>query len=162
MRTSSADGSGVSSRSAVAEISIPGVQKPHWTPPCSRKAAWSGLSSSPVREALDRRHVAAFGLEREVRAAVHRLPVEEHHAGAALRVVAALLGAGQADDVADGRQEARPGLELDGVGHAVDGERRLDLHGRAPLAGIGTAVPRARATAISTARRAITSAIARR
>ena len=114
------------------------------------------------REALDRRHVAAFGLEREVRAAVHRLPVEEHHAGAALRVVAALLGAGQADDVADGRQEARPGLELDGVGHAVDGERRLDLHGRAPLAGIGTAVPRARATAISTARRAITSAIARR
>ena len=27
---------------------MPGVQKPHWTPPCSRKAAWSGLSSSPV------------------------------------------------------------------------------------------------------------------
>ena len=60
-----------------------------------------------VREALDRRDLAALGLEREVRAAVHRLAVEQHHAGAALGVVAALLRAGQADDVAHGREEAR-------------------------------------------------------
>src|SRR4029079_15495518 len=81
---------------------------------------------------------------------------------AARRLVPGSDAPGEGHAVADGRQEARPGLELDGVGHAVDGERRLDPHGRAPLAGIGTAVPRARATAISTARRAITSAIARR
>ncbi len=48
MRTSSSLGLGVARSRAVAEMSIPGVQKPHWTPPCSRNAACSGLSSPPA------------------------------------------------------------------------------------------------------------------
>ena len=59
-----------------------------------------------VGEALDRRDLAAVGLQREVGARVHGLAVEQHHAGAALGVVAALLGAGQADLVAHHRQQA--------------------------------------------------------
>src|SRR6476469_8325946 len=47
MRTSSSVGFGLRSSSAVAEISIPGVQKPHWTPPSSRNARCSGCSSPP-------------------------------------------------------------------------------------------------------------------
>ena len=62
------------------------------------------------------------------------------------------------------RRRAR--LDLDRVGDAVDRERGGDLHAGPPcsagLAGIGTSPPRARATAASIARRAITAAIARR
>ena len=115
-----------------------------------------------VREALDGRDLAAFGLEREIGAAVHRPSVEQHHARAALRVVAALLRAGEPHDVADGGEEARLRLELDGVAHPVDRERCRDPHWPTALAGIGTSPPRARARAISIARLAITSAIARR
>ena len=115
-----------------------------------------------VREALDGRDLAAFGLEREIGAAVHRPSVEQHHARAALRVVAALLRAGEPHDVADGGEEARPRLELDGVAHPVDRERCRDPHWPTALAGIGTSPPRARTRAISIARLAITSAIARR
>ena len=47
-------------------------------------------------------------------------------------------------DVAHGREEARPGLELDGVGHAVDCECRGDLHDRGSAGGdrdVGAARP---------------------
>ena len=116
----------------------------------------------PGRETLDGGHLAALGLQREVRAAVHRLAVEQHHAGAALRVVAALLRSRQADGVPHRREETRARLELDRVGDAVDAQRGGDPHAPPPLAGIATSPPRARASAAPIARRAITSAIARR
>ena len=81
-----------------------------------------------VGEALDGRDRAALGLEREVGARVHGLAVEQHHAGAALGVVAAFLGAGQPDDVAHRREQVRAGLELDRVGDPVHVQRRRDLH----------------------------------
>ncbi len=46
---------GVRASSAVAEMSMPGVQKPHWTPPASRNARWSGLQVAVRGQALDRR-----------------------------------------------------------------------------------------------------------
>ena len=159
IRTSSSVGFGFAASSAVAEISIPGVQKPHWTPPWSRNALLQRRQGSPDGEPLDRRDRAALGLQREVGARVHRLAVEQHHAGAALGVVAALLGAGETDVVADGVEKAGAGLELDRVGDAVDGQGGCDLHDASVQPGWrdGTE-PRA----VSIARRAITAAIARR
>src|SRR4029077_12846018 len=102
-------------------------------------------------EALDRRDLATLRLQREVRAGVQRLAVEEHHAGAALGVVTALLGAGQADGVAHRLEERRARIELDRIADPVHRQRRGNLH---------AAPPCARATAVSIARRAITAAIA--
>ena len=96
-------------------MSMPGVQKPHWTPPASRNARWSGCEIAVGREALDRRDAATLGLEREERARVHGPAVEQHHAGAALGVVAALLAAGEPEVVAQDRQEGPPRLDLDGI-----------------------------------------------
>jgi D-serine deaminase-like pyridoxal phosphate-dependent protein len=59
-------------------------------------------------QALDGDDLAAVGLQRQV-AGVDRLAVQQHHAGAALGVVAALLGAGQPDLAAQHRQRFRPG-----------------------------------------------------
>ncbi len=69
-------GDGLAASSAVAEMSMPGVQNPHCTPPSSRKAHCSGDSSSSSAEALDGGELAAVGLHREVRAGVHRPAVE--------------------------------------------------------------------------------------
>ena len=169
MRTSSSLGLGFRSSSAVAEMSIPGVQNPHWTPPCSRKARWSGMQLVVEGKTLDRRDLASLGLEREVGAGVHGLAVEQHHAGPALRVVAALLGAGQPDLLANDVEEARAGLDLDRVRDAVDSECCGVFHGflrrrrgAQGWQGWGQDSPLARATAASIARRVMTAAIARR
>ena len=54
----------------------------------------------------------AVGLEGEVRAGVHRPAVDEDHAGAALGIVAALLGAGQPELAAQHGQQRPAGLDL--------------------------------------------------
>ena len=113
------------------------------------------------REPFDGGHLAALGLERKVRAAVHRLAVEQHHAGAAFRVVAALLRAREADGVAYGREQARPRVELDRIGDAVHVQRCATFM-RAAAGRDRHVPPRARTSAAPIARRAITSAIARR
>ena len=48
--------------------------------------------------------------------------VEEHRAGPALAVVAALLGAGDAQPLAEGVEQRRPGVDADVVAGAVDGQ----------------------------------------
>src|SRR5262249_17788214 len=110
--------------------------------------------------------LASVGLSREIGARVHGLAVEEHHAGPALGVVAALLRPGEAHGVAHRVEEARARVDLDRVRDIVDREGGGGLPGPTPckagLAGTGTASPRARATAASMARRAMTAAIARR
>src|SRR4029079_11380328 len=122
-----------------------------------------------VGKPFDRRHFASLSLEREVRARVHRPAIEEHHAGAALRIVAALLRASEADRISHRDKECRRRLQLELVAHAVDLEGRRNLHGaplaaakRASLAGTETSPPSARRTAASITRRATTSALARR
>src|SRR3989442_10698570 len=121
-------------------------------------------------EPLDRRDLATHRLQGEVRARVHRFAVEEHHARAALGVVASFLGAGEAELLAHRRQEADVRIQLDRIVGAVHAERCSDLHRPAPqlapcsagLAGIGTSPPRARVRAAVIARFAITAAIAPR
>src|SRR5581483_2086233 len=104
---------------------------------------------APPGKPLDGRDAPALRLQREVRARVHRLVVEQDHARPALGVVAALLRPRQTDVLANRTEERRVRIELDRVVDAVHGERGGDLH-------------RARSSAACTARRAITAAIADR
>ena len=120
-----------------------------------------------VGKPLDRRDFRANGLQREVGARVDGTTVDHHHAGAALAVVATLLGTGQTDVVANRADECGVTLELDRIGHAIDGKCRCVLHCPEPfmntgVAGIGNSSPRARWAATATARFAITPAMARR
>jgi hypothetical protein len=103
------------------------------------------------RETLDGGDLAPARLEGEVRARVERPTVEEHHAGAALGVVAALLRTGETEVVPEGGKERAPRLELEPVRNAVDAERDRVSHA-APL--------RARSVARSSARLTITGTIA--
>src|SRR4029079_13127085 len=119
-------------------------------------------------EAFDRRDLPSHRLHREVRASVHRRTVEQHHAGAALGVVAAFLRSGEAELVAHRAQQTDVRIELHGVARAVDRQGGSDLHqdSLAPyiagLAGLAPDAPRARVSAAVTARMPMTSAIARR
>ena len=87
-----------------AAISMPGVQMPHCAAPWARNDACSAASVPCRRQALD-------GLDRAARDLAHRhqagadLPaVEQHGAGAAVAGVAADLGAGEAEVVAQRRE----------------------------------------------------------
>ena len=63
-------------------------------------------------QALDGRHLVAVGLDGEHRAALDRLAVEEHGAGAAVGGVAAGVGAGEPEALAEQVGEQQPGLDL--------------------------------------------------
>ena len=78
-------------------MSMPGVQIPHWAPPVSRNACWSGESGPSPRQPLDGDDLVAVDLADRDEAAVDELAVEEDGARAALALAAALLGAGQAE-----------------------------------------------------------------
>ena len=91
----SAVGCGFSFRSAWADTTMPGMQKPHWMAPVSRNASCSAAEPGPGLEALDRGDVHAVGLDGQHEAGVHGPAVDEDGAGAALALGAALLAAGQ-------------------------------------------------------------------
>ncbi|HET7900670.1 MAG TPA: FAD binding domain-containing protein, partial [Candidatus Nanopelagicales bacterium] len=77
-----------------------------WTGPGRTSAAPDELLVAVELEPVAGRSGSAYvRLQRQVRARVHRPAVQEHHAGAALGVVAALLGAGQRQVVADQLEE---------------------------------------------------------
>jgi hypothetical protein len=78
---------------------MPGVQMPHWAAPCARKACAQAVD--PVRPGgLDRGDVAAVGLRRRHEAGAGLRAVDQHGAGAAIAGVAADLGAGEAEALA--------------------------------------------------------------
>ena len=106
------------------------MQKPH----CSACASWN---ASLQRVLAVRRSPSTVRSERpsrlhgEHQARAHRLAVDQHRAGAADAVLAADLGAGQPELVAQEVGQQRPRLDLDVVGAAVDLElilmpRRLE------------------------------------
>ena len=102
---------------------MPGVQKPHCSAWFSWKACCIGCSvPSSAGEALDRGDLAAVGLHGQHGAALHALAVEIDRAGAAVAGVAADDGADLAQLLAQVVDQQRPGLDLVGVGHAVDFE----------------------------------------
>ena len=69
---------------------------------------------------LDRRDLGAIGLDREHRARLDGVAVEVDGAGAAVRRVAADVGAGQPEVVAQSVDEQQAGLDLEVVLDAVD------------------------------------------
>ena len=96
-----------------------------------------------VRETLDRGDLAPLGLQSEIAAGVHRLAVEEHHAGPALGVVAPFLRTREADDVANGISRLVCGSSSTSYAvRYVHGERRPSYGrsrgGTPALAGTGT------------------------
>ena len=62
-------------------------------------------------DGLDGLHVAPVGLEREREARQHRLAVEHHGAGAAVALVAALLGADEVEIVAERLEQRAPRVD---------------------------------------------------
>ena len=67
------------------------------------------MGAAVRRKAFDRRHGVAFGAEGRDQAAMHRLAIEQHGAGAAVAGVAALLDA-EMPEFAQERAQALPGL----------------------------------------------------
>src|SRR5437870_13357240 len=104
-------------------------------------------------QAFHRGDLRALGLDREDRARLHRIAVEQHRAGAAVRGVAADVRAGQAQVLAEQVDEKQSRLDLHAVRSAVDGQ--LDV-----MRGHGYRPP-ARSTAFFSARAASTRAISR-
>ena len=76
-------------------------------------------------QAFDRLDRRPFGLDGQHDAAIHRHAVHQHGAGAAVAVVAAFLGAGQPQVVAEHFQQALPRLAEELGRFAVD--RRGDV-----------------------------------
>ena len=113
---------------------MPGVQKPHWRPCFSQKAACIGWSSSPVGQALDGRDVGAVRLDGEHRARLDRPPIDVDGAGAALAGVAADVGAGQVEVLAQGLDEEASRLDVELPGRPIDDERDVFAHGHEPPA----------------------------
>src|SRR5437899_11440440 len=108
---------------------------------------------SVLLQAFHRGDLRALGLDGEDRARLHRIAVEQHRAGAAVRGVAADVRAGQAQVLAEQVDEQQPRLDLHAVRSAVDGQ--LDV-----MPGHGYQPP-ARSTAFFSARTASTRAIPR-
>ena len=86
---------------------MPGVQMPHWAAPWARKDFCSAVERAvAVAQALDRLDRAARDLAHRHQAGADLSPVEQHRAGAAVAGVAADLGAGEAEIVAQRRRPA--------------------------------------------------------
>ncbi len=120
----SRSGRGVASSRARAVSRIPGVQYPHCAAPSSAKACWSGWSRLPSGEALHGQDRRVLALDREGQAGEDRLAVDQHGAGPALPQLAAVLGPGEPEVLAQHLEE-RPvhrdgdlaALPVDGQGH---------------------------------------------
>jgi len=84
-----------------------------------------------VGEALDRDHLGAFGLGGEHGAGLHGAAVEVDGTGAALPGIAANVGAGQAEVLAQEFGEQGGGIDIGVYRAAVDGHRHV--HSQHPL-----------------------------
>ena len=80
------------------------------------------VHASGASNALDRLDAGAVGLDGEHRTALEGAPVHDHGAGAAAGGIAADVGAGEGQLLADEVDEQEARLDLDGVRGAVDGE----------------------------------------
>ena len=78
-------------------------------------------------QALDRGHIGAVLHHGQGEAGIDPPPVDQHRARAALAVIAALLGAGQVEMVAQRIEQGRPRRELELSPDAVDDQHYWDL-----------------------------------
>ncbi len=81
------------------------------------------------RQPLDRDDLGVLMGDGEGEAARDAPPVEQDGAGAALPVVAALLGSGDSEPLAQGIQECRPGIDGKPVCRPVHLQGDLKVHG---------------------------------
>ena len=88
-----------------------------------------GMELAVRREALDRGHLGAVGLDAEQRARLHRHAVDEDGAGAARRGVAPDVRPRQPEPIAEDVDEQLARLELELVAGPVHGQRNAS-HGR--------------------------------
>ena len=138
-RISASLGAGFSFRSAAALITMPGVQKPHCRPWFVWKAAWMTPERAVgVGHALDGADLGAFEVEGEDVARLHRDAVDVDDAGAALGGVAADVGAGEAQALAEELDEEGPAFHLAGHRATVHGHGDF-WHGFLPV--VGPALP---------------------
>ena len=79
---------------------MPGVQKPHWAPSFFVEAALNRRQAASPRQRFDGLDRGALHRGGEGQAGVARPAVDQHGAGAAFAAIAADLGAGQADGLA--------------------------------------------------------------
>ena len=102
---------------------MPGVQKPH----CKRVVlAEGGLQRAQrvfARKALDGDDAAAFSLHRQHQTGADRGAVDDDRARAAGAMLAAEMGAGQPQHLAQAIGEVHARLDLDRDGLAVEPER---------------------------------------
>ena len=113
---------------------IPGVQKPHWRPCWSQNACWSGWSLPPCSMPSIVRDLGAVGLDGEHRARLGAAPVDVDGARAAVAGVAAGVGAGEPERVAQEVDEEEARLDVGLARLAVDGDRDvLCRHRHAPM-----------------------------
>ena len=108
---------------------IPGVQKPHWRPCFSQNACLERVERAVAGlHPLDRRDGRAVGLDRQHRAALHGLAVDVDGAGAALARVAADVGPGQLEVLAEELDEHPSRLDIPLPWLSVDDERDVLGH----------------------------------
>src|SRR6266536_2755214 len=106
---------------------------------CLQEGSLEGVEVVGRAETRDRCHRAAGGLQGEVRAGVHRLSVDEDHAGTALGIVTAFLRTDEAQVVAKEAKERPVRLHAHGICHSVDGHRERHHRRVRPADGLGLA-----------------------
>ena len=87
-------------------------------------------------QAFDREDVRAVAAQRKRETGIDAPADEEDRAGAALAAIAALLGAGEIEALAQEIEQRDSGIiEIDVAPHAVDGEADGEIHGSQPPIG---------------------------
>ena len=109
---------------------MPGVQKPHCSPPCSTNASWSGWSlPSCARPSIVVTSLPRDGLHGQ-QARAHRLLADDDGAGAAEALAAAVLRAREAEVGAQHPEERSIAVDVQLDGLAVEPERDGVFHRR--------------------------------
>ena len=152
-RMSSSLGLGFFCRKRVAGHQHAGRAVTALQPVLGHEAGLQRVQRAVLLQALDRHELLAVGLHREHRARLHRAAVHEHGAGAAVRGVAADVGAGQPQILAEQVDQQQARLDVGLVLLAVDGE--LDHASSAHFLPSARSTARRSARAVSTRTRSL-------
>ena len=131
------------SNRSVAAIRIPAGAEPALECVVTSERLLQRRQRALTRDRLDRLDLAAVDLHGEQAAAAHRDAVDEHRAGAADAVLAADVGAGQPQVMAEEIRQQEP--RLDGLLHCAPVDRRFELdHAALSIARVTSVPVRAR------------------
>ena len=119
-RISASEPAWPSSMQATADMIWPGVQPPHWNASCRMNASCTGCSCVAPRQPLHRGDLGVLPHHGQGQAGLDPLAVDQDRARAALAPVTALLGAGQAEPLAQRVEQGHPRLDGEPVPLSVD------------------------------------------